>query len=105
MDCRIYDPKIVIRDGSFVSVLPDHFGDDERTEKFYGIVVRLIQDGKQARVKWNEDGATSIENIDDLLLHNEIEKKKKKFQLRILQPTDFEVEQLAEPLYSSSPGI
>ena len=53
MDCRIYDPTVIIRDGIIVSVGASHFGDKDQAEKYYGVVIRLVEAGKCARVKWN----------------------------------------------------
>ena len=104
MDCRIYDPTFIIRDGSIVSVGANHFGDKDRTEKYFAVVVRLVEGGKLARVKWNEDSTMSIENLDDLVPEKEVPKKKK-FALRI-QPSnidwtsnddDFQLEAISTP--------
>ena len=62
MDCRIIDNKAVLRDGSAVSVPPNHFDDAEWIERYYGVVLKLIQNGKQAWVQWIEDNAKSIED-------------------------------------------
>ena len=51
MDCRITDNKVVLRDGSAVSVPPNHFDDTGQIERYYGVVLKLIQNGKQARVQ------------------------------------------------------
>ena len=53
MDCGIYDPTVIIRDSSTVSVGASHFGNKDRPEKYYGVVIRLAEAGKCARVKWN----------------------------------------------------
>ena len=53
-----------------------HFGDKDRAEKYYGVVIKLVEAGKCARVKWNEDSTMSIENIDDLVLEKEVPKRK-----------------------------
>ena len=85
MDCRIYDPTVIIRDGIIVSVGASHFGDKDQAEKYYGVVIRLVEAGKCARVKWNEDSTMSIENIDYLVLEKEVPKKKT-FELQIQPP-------------------
>ena len=51
MDCRIIGSKILVRDGSIVSVPPNHFGINNRNTHYYGTVVRLVHND-QARVKW-----------------------------------------------------
>ena len=50
---QIYNPTVIIRDGSIVSVGASHFGDKDQAEKYYGVVIRLVEAGKCARVKWN----------------------------------------------------
>ena len=76
MDCRIYEPTVIIRDDSVVSVDASLFGDKDRAEKYYRVVIRLVEAGKCARVKGNEDSTMSIENIDDLVLEKEVPKRK-----------------------------
>ena len=75
MDCRIIDNKIVLRDGSAVSVPPNHFDDKEWIERYYGVVLKLIQNGKQAWVQWIEDNAKSTEDTKHLQLETEIPQK------------------------------
>ena len=95
MDCRIIDCKVVVRDGSVVSVRKEHFGDDDRKDRYYGTVVKLIQDDKKARVKWVEDDSQSIEEVEILTLESSLpeylkavqipdKSTKKKFSLRII---------------------
>ena len=81
MDCRIYEPTVIIRDGSVVSDDASLFGDKDWAEKYYRVVIRLVEAGKCARVKGNEDSTMSFENINDLVLEKEVSKKKK-FELR-----------------------
>ena len=50
MDGRIIDNKVAFRDGSAVSVPPNHFDDTEWIERYYEVVLKLIQNGKQAQV-------------------------------------------------------
>ena len=38
MDCRVTDCTVIIREGSIVSVSPDHFDEESRTEKYYGVL-------------------------------------------------------------------
>ena len=97
MDCRISDHTAVLRDGSVVSVVSDHFGDYHRRDHYYGIVIKLIQRSKKDRIKWYNDDAVSTEEVE--LLQSETStpklaessktyttlpgKKKKKFTLHI----------------------
>ena len=81
MDCSIIDNKAVLRDGNAVSVSPNHFGDTEQIERYYGVVLKLVQNGKQAQVKWTEDNTKSTEDIEHLQLETEIPQKPKKFIL------------------------
>ena len=87
MDCRIIDKKVLLRDGSAISVPPNHFDDTKRIERYYGVVLKLIQNGKQAQVQWIEDNSKSIEDIEHLQLETEIPQKPKKFILCI-KPKD-----------------
>ena len=50
MDCRITDCKVVVRGGSLVSVPLNHFGLEERLDRYFGQVIRVVQD-ENARVK------------------------------------------------------
>ena len=82
MDCRIVDCKVV-RDGSLVSVAPNHFGQADRSDCYFGRVVRVVHDAS-AQIKWFEDDTISIKLLDVLQLQVEIsEKKKPKFQMCI----------------------
>ena len=54
MDCRIIDCIIVVTDGSVVSVAPNHFGQADRSDCYFGRVVRIVHD-KSAKIKWFED--------------------------------------------------
>ena len=38
----------------------------EFKDRYYGVVLKLIQNGKQARVQWIEDNTKSIEDISNL---------------------------------------
>ena len=51
MDCRIIDCKVVIRDGSIISVAPNHFGISERKDHYYGKVIRLIENQNSATAR------------------------------------------------------
>ena len=87
MDCSIIDNKAVLRDGNAVSVSPNHFDDTEQIERYYGVVLKLIKNGKQAQVQWIEDNTKSTEDIAHLQLETEIPQKPKKFILCI-KPKD-----------------
>ena len=87
MDCSIIDNKVVLRDGNAVSVSPNHFGDTEQIERYYGVVLKLVQNGKQAQVKWTEDNTKSTEDIEHLQLETEIPQNPKEFILCI-KPKD-----------------
>ena len=107
MDCWIYDPTVIIRHGSIVSVGASNFGNKDRAEKYYRVVIRLAEAGKCARVKWNEESTMLIENIDDLFLEKEVPKKKK-FELRIQTSnlewtSDFQLEAISTPYVTSTP--
>ena len=107
MDCRIIDNKVIIRDGCAVSVPPNHFDDTDQTERYYGIVLKLIQNDKQARVQWMDDKSKSIENMENVQLETEIPQKPKKFVLRIKpknQSDDAQFEADLTPKDSSNPG-
>ena len=83
MDCQIIDSKIILRAGSLVSVTPNHFGDNNCKDRYFGIVLHLTQDHK-ARVKWFEDDTISIEDLVLITLEVEVPKREKpKFTLRI----------------------
>ena len=68
MDCRITDCRVVVREGSIISVPPDHFGIAGRQDRYYGIVKKIIQNDEKARVAWVEDNTTSIEDLGILQL-------------------------------------
>ena len=82
MDCRIIDSKIVLRAGSLVSVPPNHFGDNNRKGRYFGIVLHLTQDHHKACVKWFEDDTISVEDLVLLTLKVKVPKVPK-FTLRI----------------------
>ena len=71
MDCRIIDNKVVLRDGSIVSVPADYFEDPEQTVCYFVKVLKMIDSGKQARVQWIQDNTKSIEDVDNLQLETE----------------------------------
>ena len=77
VDCRIIDNKVVLRDGSIVSVPADYFEDPEQTECYFGKVLKMIGNGKQARVQWIQDNTKSIEDVDNLQLETIPSKKSK----------------------------
>ena len=68
MDCRIIDNKVVLRDGSIVSVPAYYFEDLEQTDCYFVKVLKMIDNGKQARVQWIQDNTKSIEDVDNLNL-------------------------------------
>ena len=70
MDCRIIDCKVVIRDGSIISITPYHFGIDERKENYYGKMIELIENQNSARVRRFEDNAISIESLGVITTRN-----------------------------------
>ena len=83
MDCQIIDSKIILRAGSLVSVTPNHFGDNNCKDRYFGIVLRLTHDHKVC-VKWFEDDTVSIEDLVLLVLEVEVTKRgKPKFTLRM----------------------
>ena len=75
MDCRIIDCKVVLRDGSLVSVAPNHFGQAGRSDRYFGRVVRVVHD-ESSQIKWFEDDTISVEPLDVLQL--EVDKFLKK---------------------------
>ena len=76
MDCQIIDSKIILRAGSLVSVTPNHFGDNNCKDRYFGIVLRLTHDHKVC-VKWFEDDTVSIEDLVLLVLEVEVTKRGK----------------------------
>ena len=77
MDCWIIDSKIVLRAGSLVSVPPNHFGDNNCKDRYFGIVLHLTQDHHKPCVKWFEDDTISIEDLVLLTLNVKVPKKPK----------------------------
>ena len=64
----------VVSKVSIVSIVgASHFGNKDWAEKYYGVVIRLVEAGKRARVKWNEH--VTLEH--DLVLEKEVPKKEK----------------------------
>ena len=47
MNCRITDNKVVLRNGSAVSVTYNQFENREQIERYNGAVLKLIQNGEQ----------------------------------------------------------
>ena len=100
INCRITDCTVVLRDGSVVSVASNHFGDYHRRDHYYGTVLKLIQGNKKACIKWYDDDAVPIEEVELLQLETSIPKfdessktntilpemKKKKLTLCIAAP-------------------
>ena len=63
MDCRITDCRVVVREGSIVSVPPDHFGIAGRQDRYYGLVKKIIQNDKKVQNSWVEDNTISIKDV------------------------------------------
>ena len=42
MDWRITDLKTVVRVGSIVPVSPNHFGEEQKKNQYFGIIIWLI---------------------------------------------------------------
>ena len=68
MDYRIIDNKVVLIDGSIVSVPADYFEDSEHTDCYFGKVLKMIDNVKQGRVQWIQYNTKSIEDVDNLQL-------------------------------------
>ena len=84
MNCRITDNKVVLRNGSAVSVPYNQFENTEQIERYNGAVLKLIQNGEQTWLLWIEYNAKSIEDIKHLQLETDIpQKKTKEFKLCI----------------------
>ena len=60
MDCRKIDCKVVVKDGSLVSVAPNHFGQAKRSDCYFQRVARVVHD-ENAQIKWSEDDTISTE--------------------------------------------
>ena len=75
MDCRIRDCRIIHREGSIVSVPSDIFGAATRNIRYFGTTKKMLYEDTMARVHWQEDGTTSIVDIDILQLETLIPKK------------------------------
>ena len=71
IDCRIIDNKVVLRDGRIVSVPAYYFEDLEQTDCYFVKVLKMIHNGKQARVQWIQDNTQSIEDVDNLQLETD----------------------------------
>ena len=82
MNCQIIDSKIVLMAGSLVPVPPNHFGDNNRKDRYFGVVLHLTQDHHKACMKWFEDDTISTEDLVLLTLKVKVPKKPK-FTLRI----------------------
>ena len=72
MDCRITDSRVVVRDGSIVSVPPDHFSIARRQDGYYGLVKKINQNDERAWVLWAEDNTISIKDVVLLRLETSI---------------------------------
>ena len=78
MNCRLTDNKVVLRNGSAVSVPYNQFENTEQIERYNGAVLKLIQNGEQTWLLWIEYNAKSIEDIKHLQLETDIPQKKNK---------------------------
>ena len=112
MDCRIIDNKVVLRDGSIVSVPADYFEDPEQTDCYFVKVLKMIDSGKQARVQWIQDNTKLIEDVDNLQLETEFPpKSKNKFILHIKPQSSnnsnihFQADSTLASVDSSTPGF
>ena len=112
MDCRIIDNKVVLRDGSIVSDPVDYFEDPDQTVWYFGKVLKMIDNGKQARVQWMQDNTKSIEDVDNLQLEAEFSPKtKSKFILHIKPQSSnnsnihFQADSTLASVDSSTPGF
>ena len=52
MNCRITDCKVVLGEGSIVSVPPNNFTDNETYDSYYGVIQKMIQINEMAQAKW-----------------------------------------------------
>ena len=52
MDCRIIDCKVVIRDGSIISLALYHFGVDEKKDHYYGKMITSINKKSKFSKSW-----------------------------------------------------
>ena len=59
----ITDCRVVVREGSIVSVPPDHFDFAGRQDRSSGLVKKIIQNDEKARVSWVEDNTISIKDL------------------------------------------
>ena len=85
MNCRLTDNKVVLRNGSAVSVPYNQFENTEQIERYNGAVLKLIQNGEQTWLLWIEYNAKSIEDIQIISSLRQIyhKKKTKEFKLCI----------------------
>ena len=70
MDCRI-----VRREGNIVSLTPNYFGAASRNSSYFGTIKKMLHEDKMTHVQWQEDGTTSIIDIDILQLETSMPKK------------------------------
>ena len=71
--------------GSLVSVLPNHFGGNNRKDRYFHIVLCLTQDHTTC-VKWFEDDTVSTEDLVLLTLKVEITKERNQSSLLEYNP-------------------
>ena len=88
MNCRITDNKVVLRNGSAVSVPYNQFENTDQIERYNGAVLKLIQNGEQTWLLWIEYNAKSIEDIKHLQLETDIPHKKTKESKLWIKPKD-----------------
>ena len=60
---------------------PDYSGAASRNNRYFGTIKKMLYEDTIARVHWQEDGTTSIVDIDILQLET-VMPKKNKFQMR-----------------------
>ena len=66
IDCRIRDCRIIHREGRTVSVPPGYFGAASRNDGYFGTIKKMLYEDTIARVHWQENGTTSVVDIDIL---------------------------------------
>ena len=60
---------------------PDYFGAASRNDRYVGTIKKVLYEDTMARVHWQDDGTTSIVDIDILQLET-LMPQKNKFQMR-----------------------
>ena len=112
MDWRIIDNRVVLRDGSVVLVPADYFEDPEQTDHYFGKVLKMIDNGKQARVQWIQHNNKSIDDVANLQPETGfLPKSKSKFILQIKSQSSnssnihFKADSTLASVDSSTPGF